>query len=83
MKKRRIGKVVSNKGDKTIIVEVERIFKHPLYKKYIKKKNKLMAHDEKNQAKIGDVVEIVETRPLSKRKRWYLYKIIKKEVGDV
>lgn len=83
MKKRRIGKVVSNKCNKTIVVEVERTFKHPLYKKYIKRKNKLMAHDEKNEAKIGDIVEIVETRPLSKRKRWYLYKILKKEVGEV
>ncbi len=83
MKKKRIGKVVSNKADKTIVVEVERIFKHPLYKKYIKKKNKLMAHDEKNEANIGDIVEIIETRPISKRKRWNLHKIIKREVGDV
>jgi|UniRef100_A0A7C4Y609 small subunit ribosomal protein S17 len=83
MKKTRIGKVVSDKCDKTIVVEVERIVKHPLYKKYIRRRKKFMAHDEKNEAKVGDIVEIVETRPLSKRKRWFLKRIIKREVGEV
>ncbi len=83
MRKKRIGKVVSNKCDKTILVEVERIVQHPKYKKYIKRKKKYMAHDEKNEANVGDIVEIVETRPLSKRKRWFLHRILKKEVGEV
>ena len=78
MKKRKIGKVVSDKPDKTILVEVERIVKHPFYKKYIKTRKKFMVHDDKNQAKLGDIVEIVEVRPFSKNKRWRLVKIIEK-----
>jgi small subunit ribosomal protein S17 len=70
------GKVVSNKGDKTIIVKVERQVAHPLYKKYYKKSNKFMAHDENNDCNIGDVVKVQEHRPLSKRKRWNLIEII-------
>lgn len=83
MKKRKIGKVVSDKPDKTILVEVERIVKHPFYKKYIKTRKKFMVHDDKNQAKPGDIVEIVEVRPFSKNKRWKLVKIIEKSEGEL
>ena len=62
--------VVSDKGDKTIVVTVERLFKHPLYKKFIKRSKKYHAHDEKNDCKIGDQVSIQECRPISKLKRW-------------
>ncbi len=64
------GVVVSDKMDKTVVVNVERRFKHPLYKKFIRRSKKYMAHDETNQSKEGDVVSIRETRPLSKNKRW-------------
>ena len=76
--KQQIGIVVSNKMDKSIVVSVERKIKHPKYGKYVKKTNKFMAHDEKNEAQIGDVVKIWETRPLSKRKRWRIVEIIEK-----
>jgi small subunit ribosomal protein S17 len=77
-RKTRIGKVVSNKGDKTIVVTIERQVSHPIYKKYFKRTKKLMAHDEANDCNIGDVVKLVETRPLSARKRWRLVEIIKR-----
>lgn len=77
-RKVRIGKVVSNKMSKSIVVVVERKVKHALYKKYFTKTTKFMAHDEKNDAKIGDVVKIMETRPLSARKRWRLVEIVEK-----
>lgn len=70
------GVVVSNRMDKSVVVRVDRIVKHPLYKKYIRKKSKFMAHDEENKCQIGDRVEIIESRPLSKRKRWRVRKII-------
>ena len=76
--KSQIGIVVSNKMDKSIVVSVERKIKHPKYGKYVKKTNKFMAHDEKNEAKIGDIVKMWETRPLSKRKRWRIVEIIEK-----
>ena len=66
------GRVVSDKADKTITVLVERRLKHPVYKKFIKRSAKFLAHDEGNAAKIGDTVSIIEARPLSKRKRWAL-----------
>jgi small subunit ribosomal protein S17 len=73
------GFVVSNKMDKTIVVEVERLVKHPLYKKYIRRKKKFYAHDEQNSAGIGDKVEVAEmTRPLSKLKRWRLSRIVER-----
>ncbi len=72
-----IGEVVSNKMDKTVVVAVERIVRHPIISKPIRKTARFKAHDEHNQAKVGDVVEIVETRPLSKEKRWRVRKIIK------
>lgn len=75
-----IGTVVSDKGDKTIIVAVDRHVKHPFLGKRIKKTTKLAAHDETNSAKIGDKVKIVETRPLSKTKHFYLVEILEKAV---
>jgi len=77
-RKTRIGKVVSDKMDKTIVVAVENSVKHPLVKKIIKRTYKLKAHDENNECKIGDRVLVMETRPLSKEKRWRLVKIIEK-----
>ncbi|NTW70515.1 MAG: 30S ribosomal protein S17 [Chlorobiaceae bacterium] len=77
-KKSWMGKVVSDKMDKAIVVVVERRVQHPVYKKYFKKTTRLMAHDEKNEAGIGDLVKIVECRPLSKRKSCRLVEIIEK-----
>jgi small subunit ribosomal protein S17 len=74
----RSGVVVSNRADKTVVVAVERKFQHPLYKRTIKQTKKFMAHDETNVCQIGDVVRIVETRPLSKRKRWSVLEIVQK-----
>ena len=78
LRKTRTGKVVSNKMDKTIVVAVEDHVKHPLYNKIVKKTYKLKAHDEKNDAKIGDTVRVMETRPLSKDKRWRLVEIMER-----
>ena len=78
LRKTRIGTVVSNKMQKSIIVAIERHVAHPIYKKYFKKTTKLMAHDEKNECTIGDVVKIMETRPLSKRKKWRLVEVVEK-----
>lgn len=78
MRKTDVGKVVSNKMDKTIVVAIEDSVKHPLYKKIIKRTIRLKAHDEKNECNIGDKVRIMETRPLSKDKRWRLVEIIEK-----
>ena len=77
-RKVRIGEVVSDKMEKTIVVKIEDYVKHPLYKKIIKRSIKLKAHDENNECKIGDRVEIMETRPLSKDKRWRLTRIVEK-----
>jgi small subunit ribosomal protein S17 len=77
-RKIRVGKVVSSKMAKSIIVTVERRVPHPLYKKYFKRTTRLTAHDEKNQAGVGDTVRIMETRPLSKSKRWRLVEIVEK-----
>ena len=77
-RKTRVGKVVSNKMDKSISVSIERKVPHPIYKKYFKRTTKLMAHDEKREAGIGDTVKIMETRPLSKLKRWRLVEILDK-----
>ena len=73
-----VGKVVSNRMDKSITVMVERRFRHPLYGKYVTKSSKFMAHDEENVCQPGDIVRIIETRPLSKRKRWRLVEIVEK-----
>jgi len=82
-KKLRRGKVLSDRMDKTVVVEVLRKYRHPLYKKVIKKSTRFKAHDETNQGRQGDLVEITECRPLSATKRWRLSRIIKKadEVG--
>lgn len=77
-RKTRVGLVVSNKMDKSIIVAIERKMMHPIYKKYFKKTTKFMAHDQNNVANIGDKVKIMETRPLSARKRWRLVEVIEK-----
>ncbi len=77
-RKVRIGRVVSDKMDKTIVVAVETNVKHPLYKKVVKRTYKLKAHDENNECRVGDLVKVMETRPLSREKRWRLVQIIEK-----
>ena len=76
LRKERTGLVVSNKMDKSIVVKIERRFKHPVYGKFVKKTEKFVAHDETNDCNIGDTVRIMETRPLSKNKNWRLVEII-------
>jgi len=77
------GKVVSDRMDKTVVVEVTRLVQHPLYKKTVKYRKKFMAHDEENKCKIGDIVSIIESRPISKRKRWVVIDIVKRaEAGS-
>ena len=78
LRKTRVGKVVSDKRDKTIVVAIEDNVKHPLYKKIVKRTYKLKAHDENNECNIGDRVKVMETRPLSKDKRWRLVEIIER-----
>ncbi len=78
LRKSRIGVVTSNKMAKTITVEVERKVKHPIYGKFVKKTTKFHAHDDKSECSIGDVVKIMETRPMSKTKRWRLVEVVEK-----
>jgi len=78
LKKVRQGVVTSNKMDKTVVVSVERQFAHPMYRKIVKKTKKFMAHDEKNECNIGDTVRIIESRPLSARKRWMVTDILER-----
>ena len=78
LRKTRVGKVVSDKMDKTIVVAIEDNVKHPLYKKIVNRTYRLKAHDENNECNIGDRVKVMETRPLSKDKRWRLVEIIEK-----
>ncbi|MFQ5454165.1 MAG: 30S ribosomal protein S17 [Candidatus Zixiibacteriota bacterium] len=78
MRKVRTGTVTSNKMDKGIVVKVERTLRHPLFEKIYRTNSKLYAHDEKNEASIGDVVRVMETRPLSKNKRWRLVEIVER-----
>ena len=78
LRKTRTGKVVSDKMDKTVVVAVQDRVKHPLYNKIVKKTYKLKAHDEKNECKMGDTIKVMETRPLSKDKRWRLVEIVEK-----
>lgn len=78
LRKVRIGKVVSNKMEKSCVVAVERKVKNPLYGKFVKKTTKLMVHDENNEVGIGDTIKVMETRPLSKNKRWRLIEIVEK-----
>jgi len=77
-RKERVGVVVSSKMDKSILVAIQRQVKHPIYGKFVKKTSKLMAHDENNEAGEGDTVRVMETRPLSKNKRWRLIEIVEK-----
>lgn len=74
------GRVVSNRMDKTAAISVERLVKHPLYGKYIRRTTKVLAHDENNECQIGDTVSIAETRPLSKRKAWQVVEIVERAV---
>ena len=78
LRKMRIGIVTSDKADKTITVAIERRVKHPIYGKFVKKTTKFHAHDEKNECNIGDTVKIMESRPLSKTKRWRLVEVVEK-----
>ena len=80
LRKTRVGKVVSDKMDKTIVVAIEDNVKHPLYKKIVKRTYKLKAHDENNECQIGDKVRVMETRPLSKDKRWRVVEVVEKAV---
>jgi len=77
-RKTRIGRVVSDKGDKTIVVAIDRLVQHPLYKRVIRRTKKLYVHDEKNDAHVGDTVEVMETRPLSKTKHWRLVSVVER-----
>ncbi|HCX90924.1 MAG: 30S ribosomal protein S17 [Deltaproteobacteria bacterium CG12_big_fil_rev_8_21_14_0_65_43_10] len=79
-RKTQVGVVVSNKMDKTVVVQVDKVLKHPIYKKYISRRNKYKAHNEKNDCNVGDRVLIMESRPLSKEKMWRVYKILEKAV---
>jgi small subunit ribosomal protein S17 len=78
LRKERVGLVVSNKMDKSIVVSIERKVKHPKYGKFVKKTSKFVAHDENNSCSIGDTVKIMETRPLSKTKNWRLVEVLEK-----
>ncbi len=78
LRKKRVGTVVSDRMDKTVTVEVERLVAHPIYKKYIRLRAKYHAHDEKNECRVGDRVLIVESRPLSKLKRWRVKEIVRR-----
>jgi small subunit ribosomal protein S17 len=79
-RRRLIGRVVSDKMEKTVVVKVDRLKRHPLYKKVIRRSKKYMAHDEENTCRVGDLVRIVESRPLSRHKRWVVEKILKRGV---
>lgn len=78
IRKQRVGVVTSNKMDKTITIRVERKLRHPIYGKFVKKSKKFTVHDEKNECNEGDTVKIMETRPLSKKKRWRLVEILER-----
>lgn len=78
--KTRQGVVQSNKMEKTVVVAVERLVKHPKYKKYLKQRSRFKAHDEQNECNVGDEVEIIESRPLSRDKRWRVHSVLKKAV---
>lgn len=75
-----IGVVTSDKMDKTVVVVVNRLVKHPIYKKYIRRRAKFTAHDEQNAARVGDKVEIIQSRPLSRTKRWRLTRVVERQV---
>ena len=75
------GTVTSDKMDKTLTVVVDRLTRHPMYEKYLRRRTKVHAHDENNEGRVGDVVEVMETRPLSKLKRWRLVKVLRRQEG--
>ncbi len=77
-KRTMVGHVVSDKSDKTIVVRVDTLVKHPLFKKYVSRRTKFMAHDPENECRIGDKVQIIESRPLSRRKRWQLVQVLER-----
>lgn len=77
----KVGRVVSDAMEKSVVIAVDRLVKHPLYRKTIRRTSKFMAHDEKNECRVGDRVRIVESRPLSKRKRWIVQEILEKAKG--
>jgi small subunit ribosomal protein S17 len=77
-RKVRMGQVVSDKMDKTIVVELERRFPHPTYSRIVRRTNRIKVHDEKNECRVGDVVRVMETRPMSKEKRWRLLEVVRK-----
>ncbi len=79
-RKTKTGVIVSNRMDKTVVVTAHRVSRHPLYKKYIKRKIKFKAHDEKNECQVGDTVLVQETRPLSKEKRWKVVEIVERAI---
>lgn len=79
----KVGVVTSDKADKTVVVRVDRLVLHKMYKRYVRRSAKFMAHDEKNACKAGDTVEIVECRPMSARKRWRVRRIVKRATGTV
>ena len=79
----RTGIVTSDKMDKSVVVRVERMVKHKMYKRYVRRSAKFMAHDETNQCQIGDMVEIIESRPLSSRKRWRVRRVVRKAQGTI
>ncbi len=78
---RKVGVVVSDKMDKTVVVQVERTVRHPRYEQYVRLRSKFMAHDARNECRVGDVVEIVESRPLSARKRWRVRRVLRTAAG--
>lgn len=78
LRKTKVGVVIKNKMEKSIVIAIERKVAHPIYKKYFKKTTKLMAHDENNECGIGDVVKVMETRPLSKNKKWRFVEVVEK-----
>jgi len=80
IRKTKVGTVISDRMDKTIVVRVERLVPHPVYKKYVKRRTTYKAHDEKNEYRIGDRVEIIETRPVSKEKNWRVHRLIERPV---
>ena len=80
-RKKKIGKVTSDKPDKTITVQFQRMVRHPMYEKFLRQRTTVYAHDENNEARVGDTVEVMVTRPLSKSKRWRLVRIIARAAG--
>jgi len=78
MRKVRTGRVVSRSGEKSAVIELERLMKHPMYGKYIRRRKKLHVHDEKNECQVGDLIRVMETRPVSKLKRWRLVEVLEK-----